>query len=437
MMRAGFSRRDITPPDTLVASGGVPLAGYGVTRAAAGVHDRLYARALALSPVKGRASGVVVLLVLDALYLDGLCMDAIYRGVAAFGLTPDQLLVNCIHTHSSFGGIFDASKGVNRAMTALLGAATPALVDLLVSESLAAIKEAIGNAENAPEASLRAARGELEGLGSNRHDPKIESDGRILALELICGGRKILLYNLSCHPTVMNADNLFLSADFPGAAAAELERDFDGVIFINGAAGDMSTRFTRRESYFTECARYGKIMAERAGALLQNAPERTLETASLDYHTLSLRAAAVPGEKTACAGLDGALQNLEALKAENAGAQKIRVAESLVEGARMNLLRARYGGDEAELVNVRTGIVRINDITALCVPFELFSTLALPLIRKTNCAVFGYANEYQGYLADSAAHDNGDYEALSSRFARGEGEKYITALRNCFPAKTP
>ncbi|MDR2182524.1 MAG: neutral/alkaline non-lysosomal ceramidase N-terminal domain-containing protein, partial [Treponema sp.] len=236
-MRAGFSRRDITPPEALIASGQVPLAGYGVTRAAAGVHDRLYARALALlsrdAPPENRA---VVLLVLDVLFLDNVCMDAIYRGAAAFGLPPDRLLVNCIHTHSSFGGIFDNSRGVNRAMTALLGAASPALIELLVSGALAAVKDAIGDAENAPEASLRAAWGELEGLGTNRHDPDIESDRRVLALELISGGRKILLYQASCHPTVMNADNLRLSADVPGAAAAELERNVDGVIVVNGAA---------------------------------------------------------------------------------------------------------------------------------------------------------------------------------------------------------
>ncbi|MDR2182209.1 MAG: hypothetical protein LBN92_05980, partial [Treponema sp.] len=216
----------------------------------------------------------------------------------------------------------------------------------------------------------------------------------------------------------------------------ELERNFDGVIFVNGAAGDMSTRFTRRESSFDECTRYGKIIAERIGALLCGAPARALETFGLDYHTLELGAAAVPDEETALAGLDGALRNLEALRAENAGAQKIRVAESFVEGARMNLLQARYG-EAAEPIGVCTGILRINGITALCVPFELFSTLALPLIRGKNRAVFGYANGYQGYLADSAAYDNRDYEALSSRFARGEGERYVTALRNYFPAETP
>ena len=44
-------------------------------------------------------------------------------------------------------------------------------------------------------------------------------------------------------------------------------------VFLNGAAGDISTRFTRREQSFAECARMGEMVADRIRALLENAPE--------------------------------------------------------------------------------------------------------------------------------------------------------------------
>ena len=74
---------------------------------------------------------------------------------------------------------------------------------------------------------------------------------------------------------------------------------------------------------------------------------------------------------------------------------------------------------------VETGILKINDVTIVCSPFELFSSLALILKEKKHVECFGYTNCLEGYLADCDAWDNLDYEALSSEFQRGEGERYI------------
>jgi hypothetical protein len=42
--------------------------------------------------------------------------------------------------------------------------------------------------------------------------------------------------------------------------------------------------------------------------------------------------------------------------------------------------------------------------------------------------MFGYANALHGYLADRAAYEAMEYEALSSPFTSGEGECYIEEL---------
>ena len=61
--------------------------------------------------------------------------------------------------------------------------------------------------------------------------------------------------------------NRLYSADFPGIARREIEQT-SGVpsVFFNGAAGDVSTRFTGPESSFAEVGRFGHLLA---GAAMQ------------------------------------------------------------------------------------------------------------------------------------------------------------------------
>jgi hypothetical protein len=89
----------------------------------------------------------------------------------------------------------------------------------------------------------------------------------VLRVDNLDGKPIAVLYNYGCHPTVMGTDNLMISADYPGAVRKVLHGMFpDTVIqFANSAAGDVSTRFTRRAPTFDEVERIGQIMA---GAVL-------------------------------------------------------------------------------------------------------------------------------------------------------------------------
>jgi hypothetical protein len=268
MIKTGYAQRDITPDFPRAAGGKVPLAGYGVERFAAGVHDRLYVRALVCT--SGAADPHrVVLLQFDLLNLDRICMEGIYRGLSRFKLGRENLLCCCVHTHSGYGGIFDVQRGLNRAMIPLLGRSSPELAAFTVNRALEALEEALGDCG---ETQIKINKGTLEGLGTNRHDPLLPCDRDLFIVEFIKSNKKILLYNLSCHPTVMGRENLLVSADFAGAAAAFLgEKGYEGVIFINGSAGDMSTRFTRKESSFEECERLGRLAGQAVWDLAQEA----------------------------------------------------------------------------------------------------------------------------------------------------------------------
>ncbi|MDR1288043.1 MAG: neutral/alkaline non-lysosomal ceramidase N-terminal domain-containing protein, partial [Treponema sp.] len=409
-MKTGFSQVSITPEGPCV------LAGYYKPnpRFAAGVHDEVYVRALVFP-------GPVVILSLDLLCVDELSMDRILRALAPLGVGENQLLVTAVHTHSSFGGIFDTSAGIKRELRSMFGETDEALFAMLAERCAGAVKEAMADMA---ETEIRFAKGSIDGLGTNRHSSELPHDRNLFIIELFrTDGKKILLYNLSCHPTVLNGGNLLISADFPGTIASRLRGAYDMVVFVNGSAGDVSTRFTRRESGFAECDRLGVLAAGRITELTTTAgATEPLERVELAYHEFCLKEAAVDEAAAAEEKLAAARRGLDVVKSSAAGAGEIRRAESFVEAAFFNLMKVKAAdGRPAGDIALRTGILSINDKTILCVPLELFSSLALRLRSRVPVELFGYANAVKGYLADMAAYESLDYEALSSPFAAGEG----------------
>ena len=427
MVKLGFSRKDIIPDRAWF-----PMAGYFCeSRNSEGVHDRLYARVLAFTPEGGNP---FVLVQLDLLFLDDICVNALRAELEKLGIPKNRLLICCIHTHSGYGGILNTFDGINREFVPLNGAFDRELAAFLVKTCAAAAEEALSAGVKTK---LRMNKGKIRGLAANRHDPSMPCDDDLFIMEFLReDGKKILVYNLSCHPTVLAAGNRLLSADFAGAAAALFEAAsgdsvYDAALFINGSAGDMSTRFTRRESGFAECARFGRLVYDTAAGLA-GGDYVPLESAGLEYHGVFLKPAAVPEQAEAEAKLAEAERKLEETRAASDPADpafqsRIRKAESFVEGARISLLKARYR-EEAPAgsgIPVEAGVLALNGRKILCSPFELFSVLALPLKRRKNVECFGYVNALFGYLADAAAYDAMDYEALFSAFDRGQGERYI------------
>ena len=395
-------------------------------RISQGIHDKLYVRALFFVDPK---NGPLAMLQLDLLCLDLICPERIYQGLNNDfpGLNKSRLLICATHTHSGFGGIFDTERGINRELISLFGKNDPELVKFLAGKCIEAILEASGNCM---ETTVRMNRGTIDGLGTNRRKKDIPCDNSLFVIEFLRQDqKKILLYNLCCHPTVLSGENLLISADFPGAVAGKLEEvpgAYDMVVFINGSAGDMSTRFTRKASSFGECDRYSDIIVNALSGLIKG-DFFPLEKVELQYHSISLKRAEIPDARKAKENFQTALQNLEDLKSKNVNASTLRKAASLVEGAQMSLIRSGSAAinESASYRTVETGILRINNTIIICSPFELFSTLALILKGLKQVECFGYTNSLEGYLADCDAWDNLDYEALSSDFMRGEGERYI------------
>ena len=289
------------------------------------------------------------------------------------------------------------------------------------------------------QATLRAGAAESPGIGTDRNDPGRPGDPLLSVLQFENdNGEQVIIYSTACHPTVLNADNTLVSADFPGAAAAALEQGkVKMAMFLNGSAGDVSTRFTRRGPGFDEVERLGAMLAAQVKEVLGKLPaalsDFTLAGGEMRMQ-MDLRKANSPQQEK---------ENLERLKnalaeAKGQGADKamLRLLEARCEGAFLGLLYSQ-NQPEAESVSLRIQFLQLGPLCLVFFPVELFSVLSNPLRADIPGLVpVSYANGYFGYLPDRGIEQTDNYEKFTTVFAYGQGEKLIAEIARQIPGNT-
>lgn len=408
-MRIGFSKSDITPPP------GTELGGYAGYRPCSGVHDPLYCKAVVLEQ-----SGVrFALIVMDLLCVDEALYLRIADAVAELGITKQRLIVSAVHTHASPRGLIPG-EGPLAKINSASQPKDPAFGDY-INTVIEAAQNACRNAVDTLETfRVRTARGVLPEVGSERHTGE-QPTGQMTVVHCCTEtGRNLILYNFPCHPTVMSAANLQVSADFAGGVEPLLGTDM--AVFINGAAGDVSTRFTRRESSFAECARMGAIVAERIHDLIADCTFMPPTPLKGVHTTITLAARPVESPENAEKRLEELTAQWKTAEAAGADAATIRTLKSYAEGAGLNLQFSRTMEDIRSL-HLPVTAFRFCGLDFVSVPGELFSAL-----QPEEVSVIGYANGYYRYLGGEDAYEAGYYEALAAIIARGEGEKLVKEM---------
>lgn len=409
-MKIGFSKKEITPPL------GMELGGYAGYRPNSGVHDPLYCKAVLLEQENVRYG----LVVLDLMCADESLCAGIAAAAAPLGIEKQHLVVAAIHSHAAPAGVIGGEGALARINEAIVpeNPGFPAYMQSVVDAAAAACAEAAVGLEPFR---VRTARGEMPPVGSERHTGE-KVDACLTAAEfLLESGKKLIFYNFPCHPTVLPAANLLVSADFVGQIEKHLDADL--TVFANGAAGDISTRFTRRESSFSECARMGKLAADYIRSLLEQAT--TVEPAPLTGATamVTLPARQVETEEAARRQLEETTARWQQAVQDGEDAGTVRILKSYVEGAGVNLEFARSMADIREF-SVPVAVFRFAGLSFATVPGEFYSTL-LPAGVSAIC----YANGYYRYIADRNAYDAGHYEALAAIVARSGGEILSNTIR--------
>jgi len=239
---------DITPPV------GTALEGYGArVGVSQGVHDPLFAQTLLLKSEETQVALVSLDLLGVGLGFTHRVRDAIEK---AIGVPRDGILLAPSHIHSGPAGYIDELPGLPFSKD-------EELQSIMVRQLAGA---ALWARQKLQPARLGVGKGLVEGIGRNRNDPEhgpMDDELILLRVDDFDGRPIAVVMNYGCHPTVLSHRNLLISADFPGAARTTLNKIFPETVFLftNGASGDVSTRFTRREQTFEEVERMGNILA--------------------------------------------------------------------------------------------------------------------------------------------------------------------------------
>jgi len=383
-LRAGFARVKLTPEVNAAADDPangkfrqLPLAGFGNRKgkAATGTHDELWVKAVALE-VGGRHA---VFVASDALIIPREVSEmAVARIQHDTGLPREAVYFGATHSHSSLGG-----WGEGFVPEAFAGEFHPGVREWFASRLAAAVTEALSNAAPASLAcgSFLApdfVRNRLVGE-RGRIDPEFS-----IVLVRRDDGKTAVLGAYAAHATVLGADNLQFSADWPGEWEAAVESKTGGMaVFFAGGVGSHSP--APGAHAFEGTRRMGEALATRTAAMLPSlAPKSTIAFATL--------------------GLEVALPEIHARVTDE---RRLRpaIAAHLLPVKGSTFLQA----------------VRLGDALWISTPCDFSGELALPLKehfapKGRRLTVTSFNGDYIGYIIPGKYYHLDGYEPRTMSF---------------------
>lgn len=422
----GAAKRAITP------ALGSELSGYPfVTRLATAVHDDLFATAIVI----GEGSDRAALIFLD-LIAAGADLVSKSRNLIAelTGIDPRRVLISVTHTHSGpsmhIGDLFD--EGVIGSPDRRYVDGLPQIIADVTAEAAANVRPgSIGFAWTEPR----------EAIGGNRRREDGPSDPAISVVALFDadGGPAALIVSVAVHPTILQAENLEVTGDLAWGVRAGIGRRMGTNVIVGyatGAAGDQSTRRTRRAATFDEAERLGDVAAEaveRAVADLKKIPvESTNAIIEVANDTTQLPLRKLPPIDQAIRFAEAADAELTRLRAEDAPIASVRTAEVTTFGAHHTVRYAKHAAVKPlpERVTAELQALAIGPARIVGVPVELFVELGLAIQDASpgpRPMLIAYANNLLGYVPTKAAFTEGGYEPAVTLLSDRAAESLVCA----------
>jgi len=100
-------------------------------------------------------------------------------------------------------------------------------------------------------------------VARNRNSGKSDDDVIATVVSLFDGPKRIVNFlHYNCHPTISAEDAAYFTADYISIAIEQITAKFPNefTLFFQGAAGDISTRFTRQQKSYNETIRLGRML---------------------------------------------------------------------------------------------------------------------------------------------------------------------------------
>ena len=408
-VRIGYSKSNITP-----GSGVHKLAGYIRRREpSACVLDDIYVKTLLLEA----SNDLLVLVSVDLIAVDSSMLRDIVR-VTRKLVGGSHVVVAATHTHSAPLSLFrDVLPGMG------LVEFDPDYYEHFLS---AFERSLLGSYERLSRSECYSTTITVSGVVTNRNNPSAPIDNKAVVVKCTTSSSRIGLVNYGVHPTVLGPGNRCISRDLAGAIEDSLKsRTGVEFIFINGAAADVSTRFTRREQSYSEVLRLGSLFADSVVRSLEQAHWRKLTdtpilvrreslTMNIDSEKFSRITKLVKG------GQRSIVEKSPGFK---------RVEESIEEAVEaLRLIAEKISSIKKVTVEVSSYLIG-SVLGLITFPGEALSKTSMEC-REIACVdtVFaGYANGYYGYFSDEAYANT--YEDVMTLFTREDVAMLYSLIR--------
>lgn len=364
----------------LPLSPGLPMAGYGKrVGTAKGMHDLLFARALALRQGEER----VIVISVDLLAVTDEMSASVLRKIRAKIPFPRRgLMVAATHTHSGPGAL---SSGFLEQFAA--GPFDRPYFEKM-TDTLA--KAALLAADALKPAQIRHGVAAAPELIRNRMNSSGPVDPEVRFVEMVGEEGDLIAYlvNFSAHATVLKPDNLHFSGDYPGFFQTALEEQGGVALFTAGSVADQTPHPPEGSDRFHQAEAMGRELARRVGESRRTKSEAVfpLSAQALSVHLPPAQVKMKSGKRLA------SFLSFPFFDAETI-LQAVRIGPVLLIG---------IPGDTSVLLGEKIK--------------------AAARARGMEAMIVGFANDYIGYLLPRALYDTPAYEARMSFHGPQMGE---------------
>lgn len=406
---------------------GVYLAGYGHRdKPNIGTHDALHTKAVTIS----NGEKTIMIISNDLLGVNEEIVKRVVNGIKeGFDILEENIFICATHTHAA-PDIFDWEFDKRYSQMDLNKEAKEIIINTIIENGLKSTKDL-------KPVQLAFGQSKGEGIASNRIDKNALVDNLVSGIFLIGEDNLPLctMVNYACHPTVLGAENLYISRDYPGVTQSLVEDHFgkDSIcMFMNGACGNQSTRFTRRSQDFHEVERMGEILFESVLKAYDNRIAIEDSTISVVKEYFQFPRKQLPSREEAEAYYQTMTEKLNMAK-RNLGIapEELRGIITKHQGAGITLELLEVLDDLN--LNAPIQLVRLGNLVFVGVPVELFNDYGFLIKEKSkfpNTIIVGYTNGMLGYVYTPQSYEVGDYEAWSSPFHINTGEKLVEKVIN-------
>ncbi|HHZ14029.1 MAG: neutral/alkaline non-lysosomal ceramidase N-terminal domain-containing protein [Caldicoprobacterales bacterium] len=263
-MKYSFAKELITPDWPTRMSGFASRTSKSV-----GVYDDLYTRTLMIDDGEKR----ILIITLDICMIERGFVNEV-KGIIEerFGINGKDIMIHTVHTHAG-----PVSSLAYRESCHEVYDDTIKFREFLRERIIRCVERCL---DSSREGYLEIGFGETY-IGMDRRqktpegvrigpNPEGEIDRKIfvMAIKDEEDRPRVILFTCPCHPVVLYHDNLYISADFPGAAISQINKKFPGAeaMFLQGAGADINPAVLvaddeYRDTFYSDVIFTGNILA--------------------------------------------------------------------------------------------------------------------------------------------------------------------------------